>query len=69
MFIASGIDKSTEWSTMPACPYVLKKKKKKLTEATPKGLILGKFCVLCLNFCFVWVCVGTDFVVWGYFVV
>ena len=37
-----------------------------LTGAIPKGLILWKFCVSCFCiFCFIWVCVRTDFVVFG----
>ena len=50
-FLKSGIDKSTEWSTIPACPsfmcvfflfFVF------LTGVIPKGLILRKFCVRCV---------------------
>ena len=40
------------------------------TGVIPKGLILRKFCVCCLcMFCFMWICVMTDFVVCGWFVV
>ena len=33
------------------------------TGVIPKGLIHGKFCVVC--FCFMYICVSTDFVVLG----
>ena len=42
-FLKSGIDKSTEWSMIPACPSL--KCFFFLTGAIPKGLILRKFCV------------------------
>ena len=54
MFIASGIDKSTEWSTMPACPYVLKKKKK-INRGNTEGTDSRK--ILCFMFEFLF-CVG-----------
>ena len=61
-FFKSGIDESTEWSTIPACPSLVCF----LTGVVLKGLILRKFCVRCLCvFCFMWVCVRTDFVVCG----
>ena len=44
-FKKSGIDKSTEWSTIPACPSLMYFFF--LTGAIPKGLILWKFCVSC----------------------
>ena len=56
----SGVDKSTEWSAVPACPslmvfgFVLFF----LTGAIPKGLILRKFCLT-----FVYVLSGLFFVV------
>ena len=60
-FLKSGIDKSTEWSTIPACPSLMCF----LTGVIPKGLILRKFCVRCLcMFCFMQICVRTDFVVY-----
>ena len=37
----SGIDKSAEWSTIPACSKMLLF----LPGAIPKGLILRQFCV------------------------
>ena len=40
-FLKSGIDKSTEWSTIPACPSLCAFS----TGVIPKGLILRKFCV------------------------
>ena len=40
-FFKSGIDKSTEWSTIPACPSLMCF----LTGAIPKGLLLRKICV------------------------
>ena len=39
-FFKSGIDKSTEWSTIPTCPT----SSAFLTGAIPKGLILRNFC-------------------------
>ena len=37
-----------------------------LTGVIPGGLVLRKFCVRCLcMFCFMSICVGTDFVVYG----
>ena len=62
-FFKFCIDKSTEWSTIPACPSLMCFF---LTGAIPKGLILQKICVwyFCI-FCFMWVCVRTDFVVYG----
>ena len=48
-FFKSGIDKSTEWSTIPACPSRMFC----LVGVIPEGLILRKFCVRCLcTFCF-----------------
>ena len=41
----SGIDKSTEWSTIPARPSLMCFKNFFLTRAVPKGLILRKFYV------------------------
>ena len=41
----SGIDKSTEWSTIPARPSLMCFKIFFLTRAVPKGLILRKFYV------------------------
>ena len=38
----SGVDKSTQWSAIPACPIALCAF---LTGAIPKGLILRKVCV------------------------
>ena len=45
-FFKSGIDKSTEWSMIPACPSLMCFF---LTVVILKGLILRKFCVRCLG--------------------
>ena len=44
LFFKSRIDKSTEWSMIPACPSLMCFCFF-LTKAIPKGLILRKFCV------------------------
>ena len=50
LFKKSGIDKSMEWSTIPACPSLMCF----LIRMIPKGPILRKFCVQCLYmFCFI----------------
>ena len=61
-FLKSGIDKSAEWSTIPVVLALCAL----LTGMIPKGLILQNFCVqlLCM-FCFMYICVRTDFVVYG----
>ena len=51
-FKKSGIDKSTEWSTIPACPSLMYFFFF-LTGVILKGLIFRKVCVQCLcMFCF-----------------
>ena len=52
----SGIDKSTEWSTIPACPSLMCIFF--LTGVIPKGLILRKFCVRCFCMFYVNLCAG-----------
>ena len=61
----SGIDKSTEWFTMPACPSLMRFFNRGNTVGTNSSKIL------CLMFVYVlfYVYVGSDFVVWGEFVV
>ena len=44
LFLKSGVDKSTEWSTIPACPSVTCLFF--LTQAMPKGLILQQKIIL-----------------------
>ena len=41
LFLKSGIDKSTEWSTIPECPSLMCF----LTGVIPKGLFLRNFCI------------------------
>ena len=60
----AGINKSTEWSTIPVCPSLMCF----LTGVIPMGLILRKFCVrrLCMFFvnlfqdlfCSLWIICG-----------
>ena len=44
LLLRSGIDKSTEWSTIPVCPSLMCF----FNRGDTKGLILRKFCVRCL---------------------
>ena len=48
-FLKSGIDKSTEWSTIPACPSLMCFSNRGNTEGTNSSNIL------CLTFCFIFV--------------
>ena len=48
-FLKSGIDKSTEWTTIPACPSLMCF----FNRVIPKGLILRKCCVRCLRMFYV----------------
>ena len=53
-FLKSGIDKSTEWSTIPACPSFMCFFNRGNTEGTNSSKILCPMfvCVLfCVNFC------------------
>ena len=64
-FLKSGIDKSMEWSRIPACSSL----KCFLTGAIPEGLILRK--IFCLTFVYVFFYVNLcqDFVGFREFVV
>ena len=66
LFLKSGIDKSTEWSTIQACPSLMCFLNRGNTEGTNSSKILFGVCEF---FVFMWVCVRTDFMVWGYFLV
>ena len=61
LFLKSGIDKSTEWSTIPACPSLMCFFNRGDTEGTNSSKI--SFQCLCM-FCFMSICVMTDFVVY-----
>ena len=57
-----SVDKSTEWSTIPACPSLMCFFNRGDTE----GINSSKFCVRCLcMFCFMSVCVMAYFAVYG----
>ena len=43
-YFKSGIDKSTEWSTIPVCPSLMCS----FNSVVQKGPIFRKFCVRCL---------------------
>ena len=60
--VSSGIDKSTEWSTIPACPNLMCFFNRGNTEGTNSSREKKMFdaCV-----CFLCICVRADFVVFG----
>ena len=58
-FLKSGIDKSTEWSTIPACPSLMRF----LTGVILKGLILRKF-VFDVCVCFVLCKFVSELILW-----
>ena len=61
-FLKYGIDKSTEWSMIPACPSLMCFFNRGDTEGTNSSKVLRL--ILCM-FCFMQICVMTDFVVYG----
>ena len=54
---------TTKWPMIPACPSLVCFFNKDKTEGTnsSKNFVFD----VCVFFCLVWVCVRTDFVVWG----
>ena len=65
-FLKSGIDKSTEWSTIPACPSLMCFFNRGDTEGTNSSKILCPMCVYVLiyvnlchdRFCGLWIVCG-----------
>ena len=62
MFLS--IDKSTEWSTIPACPSHMCFLNRGNTEGTNSSKILFDVCVFFILF-FMLVCIRADFVGFG----
>ena len=60
-FFKIGIDKSTEWSMIPVCPSLMCFFNRSDTEGTNSS----KSLCLMFMFCFMQICVGTNFVVYG----
>ena len=60
-FLKSGIDKSTEWSTIPACPSLMCF----FNRGDTNGTNCSKFCLMFVYVLFHVICVRTDFVVLG----
>ena len=62
LFKKSGIDKSTEWSTIPACPSLRCFFNRSNAEGINSSEIL---CLMFVYILFMYICVRTDFVVYG----
>ena len=57
-----GIDKSTEWSKIPTCPSLMCFFNRGNTEGINSS---ENLCLMFVYFLFMWLCVRTDFVVFG----
>ena len=62
LFKKSGIDKSMEWPTIPACPSLMCFFNRGNTERINSS---ENLCLMFVYFLFMWLCVRTDFVVFG----